>query len=62
VLGILCGRGLRYTVEGLFAMRYGENVERTMLQHKIATLVIPIVLISLIYFLSRWLLRPAAED
>ncbi|MGB6822359.1 MAG: VTT domain-containing protein [Candidatus Acidiferrales bacterium] len=60
VLGILCGRGLRFTVEGLFAMRYGENVEREMLQHKVATLLIPIALITVIYFVSRWLLRPVS--
>ncbi|MGH9865291.1 MAG: YqaA family protein [Candidatus Acidiferrales bacterium] len=59
VLGILCGRGLRYTVEGILAIRYGGNVASIMLKHKVATLVIPIVLISLIYFLSRWLLRPS---
>lgn len=62
VLGILCGRGLRYTVEGLFAIHYGENVEREMLQHKVATLLIPIALITVIYFVSRWLWRPAPAE
>ncbi|HVA71764.1 MAG TPA: hypothetical protein VNF02_01535 [Candidatus Limnocylindrales bacterium] len=62
VLGILSGRGLRYALEGFFAIEYGEKVAQIMLQHKVASLVVPIVLISLIYFLSRWLLRPGAPE
>lgn len=58
VLGILGGRGLRYTLEGFFAIEYGENVASIMLQHKIASLVVPIILIAAIYFVSRWLMEP----
>lgn len=62
VSGILCGRGFRYTVEGLFAIEYGKNVERFMLQNKTVTILVPILSIALIYFLTRWLLRPAPAD
>ncbi|MHB8754342.1 MAG: YqaA family protein [Candidatus Acidiferrales bacterium] len=62
VLGILGGRGLRFTLEGAFAIEYGGNVASLMLHHKIASLVVPIVLISLIYFVSRWLLKPEPAE
>lgn len=62
VLGILGGRGLRYTLEGIFAIEYGENVAHIMLAHKIASLVVPTMLISSIYFVSRWLLKAEATD
>ena len=58
VIGILFGRGLRYIVEGIFAIKYGNAVENVMMQHKLITIVVPIVLIGLIYALTRWLLKP----
>lgn len=57
VIGILVGRGLRYAVEGIFAVKFGQSVETAMLQHKVLMIVIPIALIGAIYALTRWLLK-----
>lgn len=59
VIGILIGRGLRYVVEGVFAIKYGASVETVMMQNKTMTIVTPLVLIGVIYALTRWLLKPA---
>lgn len=58
LIGILVGRGLRYLVEGIFAIQYGNAVEDVMMQHKLITILVPVVLIGLIYALTRWLLKP----
>jgi membrane protein YqaA with SNARE-associated domain len=62
VIGILIGRGLRYAVEGVFAIKYGASVENVMIQNKTITILVPLVLIGAIYVLTRWLLKPAAKD
>jgi membrane protein YqaA with SNARE-associated domain len=59
VAGVLIGRGLRYVVEGLFALKYGMALEDIMMRHKIILIVAPLVLIGAIYALTRWLLKPA---
>ncbi|MGB6874662.1 MAG: VTT domain-containing protein [Candidatus Acidiferrales bacterium] len=59
LLGVLIGRGLRYAVEGLFAIKYGHAVESFMTQNKTVTILVPLVLIGLFYALTRWLLKPA---
>lgn len=61
VLGLLAGRGLRYTIEGLFAFEYGRAVETFMLQHKVVTIAVPLVSITLIYFVTRWLIKPSGR-
>lgn len=58
LMGVLIGRGLRYTVEGLFAIHYGEAAESFMVHHKAVTIAVPLVLIGAIYALTRWLLKP----
>lgn len=58
VTGVFVGRALRYVVEGLFAIEYGLAVEKVMLQNKTATIVAPIILIGMVYILTRWLLKP----
>lgn len=62
VIGILIGRGLRYAVEGVFAIKYGDAVENVMMQHKLMTILTPIVLIGAIYALTRWLLKPEKNE
>lgn len=59
LLGVLVGRGLRYAVEGVFALKYGLAVEDFMMRNKTIMIIVPLVLIGVIYALTRWLLKPA---
>lgn len=59
LVGVLVGRGLRYGVEGVFAIEYGQAAENVMMHNKTVTIIIPVVLIGAIYALTRWLLKPA---
>jgi membrane protein YqaA with SNARE-associated domain len=59
LIGVLVGRGLRYGVEGLFAIKYGSAVAAFMIHNKAITILSPLVLIAAIYALTRWLLKPA---
>jgi membrane protein YqaA with SNARE-associated domain len=61
LIGALFGRGFRYIVEGVFAIKYGNAVASVMLQHKLMGILVPIVLIGVIYALARWLLKPPRE-
>lgn len=62
-LGVLIGRGLRYTVEGLFALKYGVELVDIMMRNKTLLIVVPLVLFGVIYALTLWLLKsaPAGE-
>jgi membrane protein YqaA with SNARE-associated domain len=62
VMGVLVGRGLRYGVEGLLALKYGRAVESVMMQYKFIMIVTPLILIGAIYVLTRWLLKPARNS
>lgn len=59
LVGVLVGRGVRYTIEGLFAMKYGEAVESVMVHNKTISIVAPLVLIAAFYVVTRWLLKPS---
>ena len=59
VIGILVGRGVRYTVEGILAVEYGKAVEGFMIENKALTIIAPILLIGAVYALTRWLLKPS---
>ncbi|MGC2264469.1 MAG: hypothetical protein WA611_15535, partial [Candidatus Acidiferrales bacterium] len=59
LVGVLVGRGVRYTIEGLFAMKYGEAVESVMVHNKTMSIVAPLVLIAAFYVVTRWLLKPS---
>lgn len=61
IIGVLAGRGLRYALEGILAMKYGHAVENVMLQNKTLSIVVPLVLFGAIYALTRWLLKPAKK-
>jgi len=61
VLGLLAGRGLRYGVEGIFALEFGQRVEGFMLQNKLVTIAASLVSIALIYIVVRSLHSPASS-
>jgi membrane protein YqaA with SNARE-associated domain len=60
LIGVLVGRGLRYVVEGLFAIEYGNAVENFMVHNKTISIAAPLALIGAFYVLTRWLLKPAS--
>jgi len=57
VLGLLLGRGLRYFIEGILAVRYGEAVLLYLMTHKtvmgLSALAIAVVVYSLSLLLNR---------
>jgi membrane protein YqaA with SNARE-associated domain len=53
VLSILVSRGLRYLVEGILAVRYGDAALRFMMAHSAAFGVSIVVAILLLFLLSR---------
>lgn len=59
VLGVLIGRGLRYTIEGIFALKYGVELVDIMMRNKTLFIIVPLVLIGVIYALTLWLLKSA---
>jgi membrane protein YqaA with SNARE-associated domain len=62
MVGVLVGRGLRYAVEGVFAIKYGQSVEGVMMNHKALAIVVPLVLIGAFYVVTRWLLKPEPAE
>lgn len=61
VIGILVGRGARYTLEGILAVEYGRAVEAFLVENKALTIIAPILLIGAVYALTRWLLKPEQQ-
>ena len=55
VLALLIGRGLRYFVEGLLAVRYGERILRFVMSHEIGVAVSVFAALALLYAASRWI-------
>jgi membrane protein YqaA with SNARE-associated domain len=60
VLAILLGRGLRYFVEGILAVRYGEDAIRFMTAHSLA-FGFSVAIILLLLFLAGRFLVPASK-
>ena len=58
VLALLCGRALRYFVEGLLAARYGDTVLLYLTAHKVAFVIVVIVTLATLYVTGRLLFRP----
>jgi membrane protein YqaA with SNARE-associated domain len=54
VLALLIGRGLRYFVEGILAVRYGETILRFVMSHEIGVAVSVFAGLALLYAASRW--------
>jgi len=61
VLALLCGRGLRYFVEGILAVRYGNAVLIYLMAHKIAFVVAVLAVLAVLYAASRILFRPPSR-
>jgi membrane protein YqaA with SNARE-associated domain len=57
ILAILLGRGLRYGVEGILAVRYGDAALDYLKSHGGAFALSVLVLVLLIYVLTRFLFR-----
>jgi membrane protein YqaA with SNARE-associated domain len=61
VLAILLGRGLRYAVEGILAVRYGEDAIRFLTEHS-AIFGASVVVVLLLMFLAGRFLVPASKE
>jgi len=61
VLGLLLGRGLRYFIEGILAVRYGEAVLLYLMTHKAAMGLSALAIAVAVYSLSRLLNRRFSE-
>ena len=57
ILAILLGRGLRYGVEGILAVRYGDAALDYLKSHGGAFALSVLVLVLLIYVLTRFVFR-----
>lgn len=55
VLALLLGRGLRYFVEGVLAVRYGETILQFVTSHEIGVAASAFVTLALLYAASRWM-------
>jgi membrane protein YqaA with SNARE-associated domain len=60
-VALLLGRGLRYFIEGILAVRYGEAVLVYLLTHKGRFALAAVAIAGLAYFLSRLLNRDESE-
>jgi len=61
VPGLLLGRGLRYFIEGILAVRYGEAVLLYLMTHKAAMGLSALAIAVAVYSLSRLLNRRFSE-
>ena len=62
VLALLLGRGLRYFLEGILAVRYGEATLVFLRGHSGAFALSAIAAMVVLYFLSRWVFRHSPEE
>jgi uncharacterized membrane protein YdjX (TVP38/TMEM64 family) len=58
VLALLLGRALRYFVEGVLAVKYGDAVLLYLMAHKIAFALGIVAALLALYVASRLLFRP----
>ena len=61
VVALLLGRGLRYFIEGILAVRYGEGVLVYLIAHKGRFALAAVAIATLAYSLSRLLHRGFSE-
>jgi len=61
VFGLLLGRGLRYFIEGILAVRYGEAVLFFLMVHKVAVGLAALAVALAAYSFSRLLNRRLSE-
>jgi membrane protein YqaA with SNARE-associated domain len=62
VLALLLGRGLRYSIEGILAVRYGEATLVFLRAHSGAFLLSVVVVMALLYVFSRWVFDGSREQ
>ncbi len=58
-MALLVGRGFRYLVIGILAVRYGEPAQRAMVEHKLAFALGASAFVLLCYLATRLLFRKA---
>lgn len=61
VVALLLGRGLRYFIEGILAVRYGEAVLLYLMTHKAGLGLAALAIAVIAYYLSRLLNRRISE-
>lgn len=52
---LLAGRGFRFFVEGVLAIRYGEDAKRFPMQNKIEFALIVLAIMLVVYLLFHWI-------
>ena len=57
VLALLLGRALRYFIEGILAVRYGDAFLLYLMAHKVGFVVTVIAILAVLYVVSRILFR-----
>jgi membrane protein YqaA with SNARE-associated domain len=65
VLALLCGRALRYFIEGILAVKYGDAVLVYLMAHKIGFAITVVAILAVLFVISRILFRhphPQAEN
>ena len=59
---IALARLIRYFGVGYLAVRYGNDALPLLQRHKLAVVVVLIVIVAVSYLLSRWILRPRQTE
>jgi len=59
VLALLLARGIRYGIEGILAVRYGDAVLTLLIAHKSAFALSFLAVLLVLYLINRLILRPA---
>src|SRR5580700_2935752 len=59
VLALLLARGVRYGIEGILAVRYGDAVLTLLIAHKSAFALSFLALLLVLYLINRLILSPA---
>jgi membrane protein YqaA with SNARE-associated domain len=62
VLALLLGRGLRYFLEGILAVKYGEATLVFMRAHSVAFALSAVAVMAVLYLISRWVFRHPHEE
>jgi membrane protein YqaA with SNARE-associated domain len=62
VLALLIGRGSRYLIEGILAVRYGESAANFLLHHKLAFILATLGASVLLYFVTAWIFRRGSPN
>jgi membrane protein YqaA with SNARE-associated domain len=61
-LALLCGRALRYFIEGILAVKYGDAVLVYLMAHKIGFALTVVAILAILYTISRILFRQPQSE